>query len=87
MTLFFPLARTIASGVTVTCTSATAAYIRTVKGSYAGGSNSTLTSYITATTIRTGGLQITLEKSDGWGTSVTPVAGNLSVKFSLTASS
>ncbi len=87
MTLFLPLARTIPGGVTVKCTAATAAYIRTVKGSYAGGSNSTLTSYVTGTTIRLGGLQVTLEKSDGWGTSVTPVAGTITLKFTITASS
>ena len=87
MTLFFPLARSMPGGVTVSCTAATAAYIRTVKGSYAGGSNSTLTSYVTGTTIRTGGLQVTFEKSDGWGTSVTPVAGTITLKFSITASS
>ena len=86
--LFFPLARSIVSGTTVTCTAATAAYIRSVAGSYVGGSNSTLTSYITATTIRTGGLQVTLTKSEGWGvTNNTPVAGTISLKFTIAASS
>ena len=88
LVLFFPLHRGIASGVTATCTAATSASLRSVSGTLVGGSSATLTSYITSTTIRATGLQVTLTKSDGWGvTNNTLVAGTVSLKFTLAASS
>ena len=85
--LVIPMTRGIESGTTVTCTSATAAYLRAVNGTYVAGSNSTLTSYITSTTIRTCGLQVLLTKLEGWGvTNNTPVAGTISLKFTIAKS-
>ena len=83
--MHFVLPKSVVNRTLSSVSAATYCGFRRCGGGYIGGSDATLTSYITGSSLRNGTLRVEFTNSGGWGaTNNSPVVGSATITFKLT---